>query len=293
MLPYLPMACQVFIPLLNNSVRASNTTGNTDFVKEHQDFVRLLVQSINRFKEKMRDIITEILSTIIQSLVCPLITALSQSSQIDTDGDDADVEIDVVSDEEREWTDLIKAYLLLIQSTLTHSLSPSLLSNKNRPHLEALLKALLMAATTGDDIALKKMSIQIFRGMVEEWSGKITLISPEENTQMVEFQHAFNVFIFEHLVPLFFKLPVSPNFNPADAQCSQILSEMSGIQKILVQRCGHDALSHIKGVLGLLANCSPQIIEEYCYQLLQPAQQFETFFKSYVQTLRQTSSPSV
>jgi len=42
---------------------------------------------------------------------------------------DADVEIDVVSDEEREWTDLIKAYLLLIQSTLTHSLSSSLLSN--------------------------------------------------------------------------------------------------------------------------------------------------------------------
>lgn len=38
------------------------------------------------------------------------------------------MEIDVVSEEEREWTDMIKGYLLLIQSVLGHSLSSTLIA---------------------------------------------------------------------------------------------------------------------------------------------------------------------
>jgi hypothetical protein len=43
-----------------------------------------------------------------------------------------EVEIDVVSEEEREWTDMIKGYLLLIQSVLGHSLSSTLIAQVRR-----------------------------------------------------------------------------------------------------------------------------------------------------------------
>jgi hypothetical protein len=42
--------------------------------------------------------------------------------------DDDEVEIDVVSEEEREWTDMIKGYLMLIQTVLSHSLASTLIS---------------------------------------------------------------------------------------------------------------------------------------------------------------------
>jgi hypothetical protein len=42
--------------------------------------------------------------------------------------DDEEVEIDVVSEEEREWTDLVKGYLLLIQSILGHGLSSTFIA---------------------------------------------------------------------------------------------------------------------------------------------------------------------
>jgi hypothetical protein len=120
--------------------------------------------------------------------------------------------------------------------------------------------------------------------------------------QMIAFQQAFNVFVFEHCVPLFFTLPLSPDFRPADAQCSmvrrlrrqlddedasgalmrvlvQILGEMSKMQKTLVERCGQDALRHIKSVVCQIPNCTPQATEEYMQQVLQPLKQFDPFYK--------------
>lgn len=142
--------------------------------KEHQDFVRLITQAINRFKarthsdrqiwrylltrnvfwlwtdtqDKVRNIVEDIVGPVIQSQVCPLVSALAQKFQAQaSDGAtphsrfpilfwlgltlvavDDEVEIDVVSEEEREWTDMIKGYLLLIQSVLGHSLSSTLIA---------------------------------------------------------------------------------------------------------------------------------------------------------------------
>lgn len=283
-LPYLPLACQVFIPILNSG----SVYTSTDMTKEHQDFVRLITQAINRFKDKVRNIVEDIVGPVIQSQVCPLVSALAQKFQAQASDDD-EVEIDVVSEEEREWTDMIKGYLLLIQSVLGHSLSSTLIAQKNGPYLEALLKALLLATTASDDISLKKQCVTTLRMMIEAWAGKITVVSdPNESggQQMIAFQQAFNVFVFEHCVPLFFTLPLSPDFRPADAQCSMILGEMSKMQKTLVERCGQDALRHIKSVVCQIPNCSAQATEEYMQQLLQPLKQFDPFYKKFVQAAR-------
>ncbi len=68
--------------------------------KEHQDFVRLITQAINRFKartqanleipssffltdtqDKVRNIVEDIVGPVIQSQVCPLVSALAQKFQ--------------------------------------------------------------------------------------------------------------------------------------------------------------------------------------------------------------------
>lgn len=74
-------------------------SSSPDLVKEHQDFVRLIVQSILRFKvrflfvsisrlkriiipqEKMLPIVEEIVGPVIQNRICPLVSALAQKSQ--------------------------------------------------------------------------------------------------------------------------------------------------------------------------------------------------------------------
>jgi len=54
---------------------------------------------------------------------------------------------------------------------------------------------------------------------------------------------------------------------------------MSKMQKTLVERCGQDALRHIKSVVCQIPNCSAQATEEYMQQLLQPLKQFDPFYK--------------
>lgn len=54
---------------------------------------------------------------------------------------------------------------------------------------------------------------------------------------------------------------------------------MSKMQKTLVERCGQDALRHIRSVVCQIPNCSAQATEEYMQQLLQPLKQFDPFYK--------------
>ncbi len=53
---------------------------------------------------------------------------------------------------------------------------------------------------------------------------------------MIAFQQAFNVFVFEHCVPLFFMLPLAPDFRPADAQCSMV--------RTILHSDGHNTTRH-------------------------------------------------
>jgi hypothetical protein len=126
--------------------------------------------------------------------------------------------------------------------------------------------------------------------------------------QMIAFQQAFNVFVFERVVPLFFTLPLSADFRPVDAQCSlvcalpppavrfahdhllkrarcvstKILGEMARMQKTLVERCGQDALHHVRNVVCQIPNCTQQATEEYMQQLLQPLKAFDPFYKASI-----------
>lgn len=51
------------------------------------------------------------------------------------------------------------------------------------------------------------------------------------------------------------------------------------MQKTLLERCGQEAIRHIKPVLCQIPGCTPQATEEYLQQLHQPLKQFEAFYK--------------
>ncbi|PGH09350.1 exportin-T [Blastomyces parvus] len=228
-------------------------------------FLRLLDQIIFGFK-------TEIYG-ILDTLLTPFLQRVFAGISDPTTG----------TDDEIQLAELKREYLHFLLILLNHNLGSVIISNTNQPIFETVITTIEHFARDVDDFPTAKMAFSVLSRMSSLWGGPAINQPANTSNGDIATQAAlpgFAQFMITRFSPLCWSLPMTPTFNPKDAQAKQVLGEAAGLQKVIYSKTGQEYIEWLRGreLPGL--GMGGDLIDEYVGSLEQlDAKGFRQFFQ--------------
>ncbi|KAL2369001.1 pre-tRNA nuclear export protein [Blastomyces gilchristii] len=234
-------------------------------------FLRLLDQIIFGFK-------TEIYG-MLDTLLTPFLQRVFAGISDPTTG----------TDDEIQLAELKREYLHFLLILLNHNLGPVIISSTNQPIFETVITTIEHFARDVDDFPTAKMAFSVLSRMSSLWGGPDINEPADTSNGDIATQAAlpgFAQFMITRFSPLCWSLPMTPTFNPKDAQAKQVLGEAAGLQKVIYLKTGQEYIEWLRGreLPGL--GMGGDLIDEYVGSLEQlDVKGFRQFFQSFIQRL--------
>ncbi|PGH17132.1 exportin-T [Helicocarpus griseus UAMH5409] len=231
-------------------------------------FLRLLDQIIFGFKSEIYGIL--------DTLLTPFLQRVFSGIADPTTG----------TDDEIQLAELKREYLNFLLMILNNNLGTVIISSTNQPIFETVITTIEHFARDVDDFPTAKMAFLVLARMSSLWGGPdITQPANGENTTESALP-GFAQFMISRFSPLCWSLPMTPTFNPKDAQAKQVLGEAASLQKIIYLKTGQEYIEWLRNreLPGL--GMGGDLINEYVGSLEQlDLKGFRQFFQSFIQRL--------
>ncbi|KAI9101118.1 armadillo-type protein [Phlyctochytrium arcticum] len=238
--------------LLSNSTR-----------QELVDFVPFISHITHKFKPAIFPILNE--------LVGPLLEQIFSSLNEQIEG----------TDDALSLLELRKAYLNFLAIIFNADMEGVLVSEANSSRLNAVVQSVLHYVKDTGDRTAQKLAFSVLSKMVVSWGAaegnhlkgvdaknhkkaahsstsiKVSNFAPKSPLP------GFDQFIYENILPVLFEVPMSASFNQSDGQCYLVMSEISNLQKTLVNAQNGRYIDFLRNVYLPSIGCPPQTAQEF------------------------------
>ncbi|EGC46115.1 karyopherin-beta [Histoplasma capsulatum var. duboisii H88] len=234
-------------------------------------FLRLLDQIVFGFK-------TEIYG-ILDTLLTPFLQRVFAGISDPTTG----------TDDEIQLAELKREYLHFLLILLNNNLGTVIISSTNQSIFETVITTIEHFARDVDDFPTAKMAFSVLSRMSSLWGGPDINQPANGSNGNISIQPAlpgFAQFMITRFSPLCWSLPMTPSFNPKDAQAKQVLGEASTLQKVIYLKTGQEYVDWLRGKELPEMGMGGDLINEYVGSLEQlDIKGFRQFFQSFIQRL--------
>ncbi|KZT57628.1 ARM repeat-containing protein [Calocera cornea HHB12733] len=230
-----------FLPTLLTTILSHIENG------EISDFLGFMGLVAHKLKEDVRETV--------DGLATPLLTHINNVINQPEEGTD-----DVVVHNEVK-----RAYLTYVNALMGSPLYTIFASPKNMGTFETFLMFLMRIAEIPSDPQSQKLAFIILSKGVAAWgvnpalpapngtvaapNGTNGIVHPPPSTQPIP---GFERFIYDHLIPLAFRVPLEPNLRFKDAETHLVLGEVTGLLNTIVQVRGDEGLAFLTTYLPSL-----------------------------------------
>jgi len=241
------------IPVLLNHTTNINTL---------LEFLVFINQLMSKYKDEFYPIINQTLQ--------PIIMRISQSIN-------PVVPPEEHSDEERSINDLKRQYYQFIQNIMVNNLANVFTSQLNINLFEKILVTIIDGCQSTNNEAIQKVSFLIIKRLIED-------LGPGGNHMVAGFQSV----IYDQIIPICFKIPLSDSFNLSELVSVQILTEIGKILKIITQKYNDEFLNYMASVLLPTLSLTNDQIQQFVKLLLPatPIKEFQEHFTNFIRTKR-------
>mmetsp|Transcript_32372 Transcript_32372/g.102951 ORF Transcript_32372/g.102951 Transcript_32372/m.102951 type:complete len:188 (-) Transcript_32372:16-579(-) len=158
-------------------------------------------------------------------------------------------------------------------------LLPVLLGPACRDFLPRVMAALMQGAGTHEDVLVRKVCVQTFRILIQEWCG---------GAGADEMVPGFRRYVVEHFGPeCCVRSCLRGDLDFRDANAAAVLGELAVVSKLIYERCGDDYLAHLCQVVLPGVQCPPALQQQYVMHLQQDdAKQLKAFMRELAETMR-------
>jgi hypothetical protein len=251
------------------------------------EFTRLLCQLIDRFGERVRDLLEQLLLPLLEQLIAAVRVTLEQAAALDAPaatGGAGGGAGGGRTDASLEAGELRRAYFTLLSVIASKpTLADILRSGALQPALGGILSTLIDGLATDDDTSSQKAAATTMTNLVRRW---IELVDAPSNPSM----STFGQFVWREAVPAGIALAVrvyathsarlrassaasaaaqigtGASSVPLNAGAAHAVQEIAAVQQLLVQAHGTAALTAI-GESAVALGCNAEIVTQYLTSL--------------------------
>ncbi|TQS38314.1 hypothetical protein Golomagni_01186 [Golovinomyces magnicellulatus] len=200
-------------------------------------FLRLLDQVIFSHKKDIY--------SVLDSLLTPLLQRVFERLSEPVTG----------TDDEIQLAGLRREYLMFIQIILNNELSGVLISDLNQGFFEQLILSVTSLARTISNrtgsIADSRLAFSVITLMVQVWGGPNIAIPGNQklisSSSPQPLLPGFDRFLMERFHPICWEVLREPIFKPmTDAQCKQVLNEISGLEQTIYYKTGDNFIHYLQ-----------------------------------------------
>ncbi|OAX82739.1 exportin-T [Emergomyces africanus] len=232
-------------------------------------FLRLLDQIIFGFKTEIYGILDTLLTPFLQRVLAGIYDPTTGT------------------DDEIQLAELKREFLHFLLILLNNNLGTVIISTTNQPIFEAVITTIERFARDVDDFPTAKMAFSVLSRMCNLWGGPDINQSGNPSNGDIATQPVLPAqFMITHFSPLCWSLPMTPTFNPKDAQAKQVLGEAAVLQKVIYLKTGQEYIEYLRGNELPGMGMPEDLINEFVESLKQlDAKGFRQFFQSFIQRL--------
>lgn len=253
------------------------------------EFTRLLCQLIDRFGERVRDLLEQLLLPLLEQLIAAVRATLEQAAALGEQPPTAPGAVVINAggrtDAALEAGELRRAYFTLLSVIAGKpTLADILRSGALQPALGGILSTLVDGLATDDDTSSQKAAATTMTSLVRRW---IELVDAPTSAAM----STFGQFVWREAVPAGIALAVrvyathnarvrassassaaaqigttGSGSVPLNAGAAHAVQEVAGVQALLVQVHGAAALSAI-GESAVALGCNADVVTQYLHSL--------------------------
>ncbi|GJJ08694.1 hypothetical protein Clacol_002913 [Clathrus columnatus] len=240
----------------------------------HFDSAELVefIQFIGLLVHKLENQIYDVLDQLITPLSTHVVSILSTPV---TDPSERQIHIDTK-----------KAFLLLLNNTMTAKLHSVFTSDRNKGVFESLLSSIVQISQDFSDNNGQKLAFNFLSRAVTAWAQPITHTNGIVNGGLGQLP-GFERFMYEQLVPVAFKVPSAPEFNVKDGQMMVLCHEIGGLLQLICKTRGQEAFDYLVNVFLPSQNCPPDVALDFATKIRDmDAKAFKKFFTDFVRISR-------
>jgi exportin-T len=231
-------------------------------------FLRLLEQVIFGFKNEI--------SSILDQLFTPLLQRVFSGLSEQPTG----------TDDEIQLAELKREYLNFLIVVLSNDLGSVIVSSTNQPFFETLIGTIEHFAKDAEDAHTARMAFQVLAKMCSVWGGPDVVAvagRPAATSTPQPSLPGLDGFMMSRFSPLCWAIPMSPAFNPKDAQARQVLAEAAVLQKTIYTKTGQEYLTWQRDNELSKMGMNNDMINEYLRNLVDLDQRaFKAFFQNFI-----------
>jgi exportin-T len=184
---------------------------------------------------------------------------------------------DIAPHLETERLSIKKLSYVVLQHVVTHRATVVLLSPRNSPNIEEVLKIMSGGALEVEEPVIKKTCIQFFRELIDQWG-------PQVNGANC-FERSYIHYVYESFCPGMLKCFLSRSFDEKDAMQSRSINEFAQLLFSLKTTRGADEFTQciIVGCLQKIG-CPPNVMD--AFRTASEAKQVELYLKETIKVLK-------
>jgi exportin-T len=178
---------------------------------------------------------------------------------------------------ETERLSVKKLSYVVLQHVVTHRATAVLLTPRNTPNIEEVLKIMSGGALDVEEPVIKKTCIQFFRELIDQWGPQVNGANG--------FERSYIRYVYESFCPGMLKCFLSPSFDETDAMQSRSINEFAQLLFSLKTSRGADEFTQcvIVGCLQKIG-CPPHVLD--AFQTASEAKQVELCLKETIKVLK-------
>ncbi|EJD06563.1 ARM repeat-containing protein [Fomitiporia mediterranea MF3/22] len=231
------------------------------------DFMNFLTLLMHRLGVEMSDVLNQ--------LVVPLHTRIMELLAIPITG----------TDDRLTHGETKRAYLNFLNNIMTNKLYPVLISDANKSHLVPLLESVIQIAEDVSDPAAQKLSFSFLGRCVSVW-GQLHPVNGDA-AQASQTLPGFEAFIYDRLVPLAIRVPLSPAFNIKDGQMLVVSHEIANFLQIIAKARGEEGYQFFVTVFLPSQGCPPDTAIDFGTKLRDlDTKGFRKYFTDFIRASR-------
>jgi len=163
-------------------------------------------------------------------------------------------------EEKSSQMDTRKAYMAFLNNIIVSKLQGIYTSDRNKSNLEQLLEMVMLVAQDMTDPQSEKFAFQFLAKAASAWA---RLSNGTNGTVPADSIPGFERFLYDHVLPLAFKVPSLPEFNIKDGQMVTVCYEIGGTIQSICQTRGKEAYDYLSEVFFPGVNCPPATAHEF------------------------------
>ncbi|KAI0067464.1 ARM repeat-containing protein [Artomyces pyxidatus] len=237
------------------------------------DFINFLNLLIHKLQQDIFDVLDQ--------LIGPLNAHITEIMSQPVTGTD-----DAVS-----HNDTKRAYLTLLNNTLSSKLPGIFISDRNKDRFEALLQTMLQLAEDVSDPQSQRAAFTFLGRAANVWGHAPSNGSANGDAAGgSQGLPGFERFLYESVLPCAFRVLSSPELNIKDGQVLVVLHEIATLLQTIGKIRGQEAYEFFVSVFLPAQNWPPETAMEFTTNLRDmDAKQFRKYFSDFVRTSRSVS----